>query len=215
MKLYLIKQNKKSTGYALIATDGHLMRMETGKVGKPSEFRSTSNAGSEALAQEAAQREAEAYRAKGYVDAPPPRSVEGDGVLDKAKWHLNDEFPRELASEQSYVHTGMFVAWLIHRELSGSQHSPEAERLTSRKVLPSTFYREVLDGVFCLEDVAPVARDFVQQYFPFDSGQYLTDYLGALDPDGRLPSAFHVEDTWENYDQLASVLDARFSQKKA
>lgn len=46
------------------------------------------------------------------MQAPP-----GEIIFDKAKWHLGGDFPTDLDEHQAYVHTGMFVGWLIHKGL--------------------------------------------------------------------------------------------------
>ena len=77
--------------------------------------------------------------------------------------------------------------------------------MKQRRATPVSFYRDYLDGVFTSEDVALEASEFVERYFRFDRGQYISDYLRALDPDARLPSIFHVADTWENFDRIDPV----------
>ena len=38
-------------------------------------------------------------------------------VYDKAKYHSGGNFPEELDQFQSFVHTGMYVGWLIDNDL--------------------------------------------------------------------------------------------------
>jgi hypothetical protein len=38
-------------------------------------------------------------------------------VYDKAKWHFDGDFPKELDDFQGYVHTGMFLGWLVDNGL--------------------------------------------------------------------------------------------------
>nr|WP_294939360.1 hypothetical protein [uncultured Flavobacterium sp.] len=38
-------------------------------------------------------------------------------VYDKAKWHYDGEFPDGLDEFQGFVHTGMFLGWLIDNDL--------------------------------------------------------------------------------------------------
>lgn len=38
-------------------------------------------------------------------------------IYDKAKYHYNGDFPEDLPIEQAYVHTGMFLGWIIENNL--------------------------------------------------------------------------------------------------
>jgi hypothetical protein len=38
-------------------------------------------------------------------------------VYDKAKCHYDGEFPQGLPHEQGFVHTGMFLGWVIDSEM--------------------------------------------------------------------------------------------------
>ena len=38
-------------------------------------------------------------------------------VYDKAKWHYDGDYPSALAHSQAFVHTGMFLGWLIDHDL--------------------------------------------------------------------------------------------------
>src|SRR4051794_15432306 len=40
-------------------------------------------------------------------------SIEGPLVYDKAKYHYDGDFPKGLPRKQAFVHTGMFIGWLI------------------------------------------------------------------------------------------------------
>ena len=38
-------------------------------------------------------------------------------IYDKAKYHYEGDFPQELPMEQAFVHTGMFLSWIIDNNL--------------------------------------------------------------------------------------------------
>ena len=38
-------------------------------------------------------------------------------VFDKAKWHYEGNFPGDLDERQAFVHTGMFLGWIIDKDL--------------------------------------------------------------------------------------------------
>src|SRR6478735_390289 len=38
-------------------------------------------------------------------------------VYDKAKWHYEGDFPSNLSEKQAFVHTGMYLGWIIEENL--------------------------------------------------------------------------------------------------
>jgi len=136
------------------------------------------------------------------------------GVLkyDDASWHNGGDFPKDLPDEAGATHTGMFVAWALLAGLSGDIHTEEypegVEKLRSRSITPGQFFLEACDGKFTDEDLNDEGNAFAQEYFEFESGSYLEDYGRLLAED--LPSQYHVQDTWTNFDKLRPVLDKRF-----
>jgi hypothetical protein len=53
---------------------------------------------------------------------------------------------------------------------------------------------------------------FAVDYFDFDRGKYLADYEELLAK--SLPSLYHVEDTWENYEIISKKIDERYADWK-
>jgi hypothetical protein len=133
-------------------------------------------------------------------------------VFDKAKWHYEGEFPGYLDEERAFVHTGMFLGWIIDNKLYSEDFADdfrdEIRSFKSRKMTGSDVY-SAADGVFAEEMVNPEGRAFAVAYFDFDKGQYLKDYEKLLS--AKLPSMYHVKDTWENYDRLKLQIDKRFA----
>ena len=130
---------------------------------------------------------------------------------DDASWHYGGQFPKGLPNEAGATHTGMFVAWALLTGLAGEIHTEELpeglEKLRSRSVTPGQFFLEACDGKFTDEDLNDEGNAFAQEYFDFDRGAYMNDYDQLLAK--GLPSQYHVEDTWTNFDKLRHVLDKR------
>jgi hypothetical protein len=132
-------------------------------------------------------------------------------VYDKAKYHLDDSFPDDLEIEQSYVHTGMFLGWIIDHDLYSDQFGAElahciaafkARDLTGAKVF------QVCDGVLTDNMLSVEGNEFAQDYFDFDRDKYLEDYSDLLCK--GLPSIYHVADTWPNYELAKQMIDRRY-----
>jgi len=134
---------------------------------------------------------------------------------DKANWHFEGEFPRELDRQQAYVPGGLLVAWLTERsllsELAGEDFADEFARLRARSITGGQAYR-LLGGVLESDLLNDEADAFFSAYLDPDSGGYWTDY-GVLA--AGLPSQYHVPDDWASYDRIAPSIDASFARWRA
>ena len=132
-------------------------------------------------------------------------------VYDKAKWHYEaDNFGRDLDPEQGFVHTGLFLGWLVLHDLVDMDDLADArteieEVRARRRTGPKLL--EWLDGVLMSTMLTSEGDAFTHAYFDFDRGAYLRDYHETLGI--GLPSPYHVRDTWSNYDRLAPLIDRR------
>jgi len=132
-------------------------------------------------------------------------------VYDKAKYHYEGKFPRGLATTQAFVHTGLFLGWLIDRGLMSEEFYAESgeavERFKAREISGPQIYAE-WDGCLLSSMLSEEGNAFAAAYFDFDRGHYLADYEELLL--GRLPSLYHVSDTWENFERLKARIDQRY-----
>jgi hypothetical protein len=137
-------------------------------------------------------------------------------IFDKAKWHFGGDFPKELDIYQAYVHTGLFIGWLIGKGLISEDLKngckKEISEFLANKVSPVQFYETQLDGVFSSDDVNIEGYKFTKAYFDFEKGEYLKDYEAALG--GELPTLYHVKDSIENFQKISFVLNKRFDEFK-
>jgi hypothetical protein len=136
---------------------------------------------------------------------------------DDASWHYGGDFPGDLPNAAGATHTGMFVAWALLTGLAGdifiSDFQNELSKLRSRSLTPGRFFLNACDGKFSEEDLNEVGNSFAQAYFDFETGKYVADYDATLG--GDLPTLYHVQDTWENFDRLKPLLDQRFAEWRA
>lgn len=132
---------------------------------------------------------------------------------DDASWHFNGDFPEDLPLEAGGTHIGMFLAWAIDKSLVRPLHS-NAESVKRREDTGRDYLMLACDGQLTESDLSELGNAFAQEYYK-DShanreGQYFEDYNSVLVQ--GLPSFYHVEDTWESFDRLKPVLDARFEE---
>ncbi len=136
-------------------------------------------------------------------------------VYDKAKYHFDGKFPIDLPREQAYIHTGMYLGWIIDNNLCSEEFKNETidEILQfKQKEITGTQIYISWDGALVDDMLNDEANAFSAYYFDFEKGQYLHDYEELLAKD--LESLYHVKDSWENYYTLKSRIDERFREWK-
>jgi hypothetical protein len=111
----------------------------------------------------------------------------------------------------------MFLAWAILRGFEGELHRDESseslEAVRARRMTGRDFLMRECDEKFTEEDLNDEGNAFTEDYFQkTGSGGYLADYEDVLGD--NLPSLYHVEDTWANFDRLSPVLDRRLAEWK-
>jgi hypothetical protein len=136
-------------------------------------------------------------------------------AYDRADWHYGGDFPDGLSPENGATHIGMFLAWAILRNLDGDFHREEsADALAAVRNPQMTgceFLLSQCDEQFWEEDLNDDGNAFAQDYYATD--RYFADYESTLGE--GLPTLYHVEDTWENFEKIAAVLDQRYREWKS
>ena len=133
---------------------------------------------------------------------------------EDASWHSGaDDYPKDLPAQAAGTHSGMFLAWALLGGLGSSMHAGDLKKLKDRQVTPGAFFCEECDGKLTDEDLNAEGNAFATAYFDPESGRYLRDYDAML-CDG-LVTAYHVRDTWQNFDKLKPRLDRRFAEWRA
>lgn len=136
-------------------------------------------------------------------------------VYDKAKYHTGGDYPEGLGTEQAFVHTGMYLGWIIDHDLYSQEFAAECQDLIqqfkARRTTGAKIY-EWWDGSLTEDMLGNEGKAFSNFYFDFKQGQFLSDYEELLA--GTLPSLYHVQDTWENYDKLKKRIDQRYAKWK-
>jgi hypothetical protein len=95
-------------------------------------------------------------------------------VYDKAKWHFGGNFPEDLDIFQGYVHTGMFLGWLIDNDLVSDQFKEDFEEeineFKEHELTGPQIFERCCDGVLTLEELNEQGNRFALPYFNFDTG---------------------------------------------
>jgi hypothetical protein len=212
----LRKENKKSVEVVILKIDGHFLIKQEGKFGKPFSFNSTKNCGSSENIEMEVQNLLKEYYAKGFInDTSEIENVEFE-VFDKAQWHLDNEYPKDLPTINAYTHTGYYLGWIILNKLTSKEfsnmHHEYILNFLNKNISSVQIYLNQLDGVFSSNDVNEIGYKFTKEYFDFESGNYLIDYENNLC--FGLPTLFHIKDTFENFNIVCKFIDKRFEEFK-
>lgn len=135
-------------------------------------------------------------------------------IYDSAKSHFLGNFPDALPIEQAYVHIGMYLGWIIDTGLYSEYFEEEASNQIfrfRRREISCTILSELWDGYLGHEFFSPQGNRFTRYYY--GGGRYKSDYDEVLVK--SLPSIYHVDDTWENYDKMRTRMDQRLQEWNA
>ena len=115
------------------------------------------------------------------------------------------------------THIGMFLAWAVLNGLESDfhrEHSAELlARLRRREITGRQFFEAACKERFSEKDLGEQGNAFTQHYYVDEAGRrglYFADYKKVLTT--RLPSFWHVADTWENYEKIAAVITRRYEE---
>lgn len=132
-------------------------------------------------------------------------------VVDDAHTHFMHNFPEHLSIEHAYTHIGMFLGWIIDRDLYceafEEEYGLQILRFKNRDI-HCIVLAELFDGVLSDEQLCSEALRFCRDYYV--SGRYMQDFADTLA--GDHPTVYDVADTLENYDQMCAVLDRRWAE---
>ena len=134
-------------------------------------------------------------------------------IYDNAKSHFLGNFPDHLPIEQAYVHIGMYLGWIIDSDLYSEHFEEEADIQIfrfKRREISCTILSEIWDGYLGHELFNREGNMFT--YYYYGGGLYHNDYENTLVK--KLPSIYHVKDTWENYNAMKGAIDIRFNDWK-
>lgn len=136
-------------------------------------------------------------------------------AYDRIDWHSENDFPRNLPSENGGTHIGIFLAWIINNNLIGLlhlEHSMESiEKVKNRQITGRDFFIKECDSKFWTEDLNEEGIEFANFYYSNenDYGQYIDDYAEVFD---EYTTLYHVEDNWRNYDLINPLITKKYTE---
>ena len=216
MEVYLIKDGGKRRKFIHLQIDRHLLTRIEGTEGLKAVERTT-HLGTNEKAKEAVKEIVHEYEQKGYHQTKSETGISITPIVfDKADWHYNGDFPSDLNTHQAYVHTGFYIGWLLDRNLFTEDftksNGASIAKFLNREITPVSFYKDQMDGLFESIDLKDEAVEFTKYYFneDFSKSLYISDYIDLLCSD--LPTVYHAQDKWENFNAVEKKIDERFKE---
>jgi hypothetical protein len=135
-------------------------------------------------------------------------------VYDKAKYHAESVLQAGLGEGQEFVHTGMFLGWLIDHDLLDPEFAMEcaddvAAFRERRLSGPKLFQR--WDGALVDDMLSERGNAFSKFYFDFEKGSFVADYQRAFGVSGG-NDFFGVADSWENFEKIKRLIDEAYER---
>ena len=130
-------------------------------------------------------------------------------LLDRAKHHFMGHFPEIMPIENAYTHIGMYLGWVVDNGLYSDFFKEETELQIlrfQRREISCIILSEIWDGYLGTDLFNDKVGKFTAEYYA--NGDYVADYKKALARE--LPSIYHVEDSWENYQKISKQLSERY-----
>jgi len=113
--------------------------------------------------------------------------------------------------QRAYIPIGMLLGWLIDRNLMSRyfKHdgANEIARFKERSLTGPEIY-EKWDGVLEHEMLTMRGNQFLKWYFDKYYGDFAATLVGGAKRFDE--TCLNVENSWENYDRIKNVVDARF-----
>src|SRR5690349_7620681 len=139
-------------------------------------------------------------------------------AYDRADYDYSTE-EQPLPKGHAATHIGMFLAWAALHGLLNDYHEQHSAQLVgqlrARQITGRQFFQAACQEQFAEKDLNVQGNAFAESYYRDSAGQrgaYFADYKQVLA--ARLPSFWHVADTWDNYEKLAPVINRRFETWK-
>lgn len=133
---------------------------------------------------------------------------------DDASWHYQGDYPADLPDKASATHIGMFLSWMVINDLTSEELEEDAEDeivdLKERAITGAGFVLSMLDEAMTDQEFSKTGNAFALAYYQGleNDSRYIDDYSEAFGVDEH--SLYRVDDTWDNYDKLSHLIDARF-----
>jgi hypothetical protein len=140
--------------------------------------------------------------------------------LPEEKDHITASTKYEKEKPLAYVEAAFFASWCALKGLlRADKFTPDLiEPLRERRMTPLQFLHGPCGQLLWSGDIAPDARGFVSDYFDGvltpDAQRWVTDVKTVFGSSNHFRDADEAmtEDTWDNFDRIAPVIEKRYGE---
>ncbi|MFT5823485.1 MAG: hypothetical protein ACI8ZM_004747 [Crocinitomix sp.] len=136
-------------------------------------------------------------------------------AIDRIDWHSGGDFPDHLPAENGGTHIGFYLSWILNNDLQGELHRDSEDsknrviKVLNRVYSGRDFLISDCDEKFWFEDLNERGKSFTEHYYQDERiPNYLNDYSEIFESDAK--SIYELEDSWENYEKVKSLIDNRY-----
>ncbi|MBX9902216.1 MAG: hypothetical protein K2Y28_15670 [Burkholderiaceae bacterium] len=136
---------------------------------------------------------------------------------DDSEYYFMD-FREETPNEAAATHMGMFLAWMILKNLSNDELQETAPKLAQKRITGRDVLFDYCDGKLFDDDFNAEGNAFATWYY---NDIFIHDYLAEFDLEGEQAATTEgpdylakVDNNWANYEKLAVQLDSRYLEWK-
>ena len=131
---------------------------------------------------------------------------------DDAEYYFLNFETDALPNEAAATHIGMYVAWLMTHALVSESLEEAIDEIKARQVTGAEIVVDACDCKLLEDDLSEEGNAFTAWYY---EDKYISDYCRVFEISGDSADALcSVEDSWENFDRIAPVLDQRYAEWK-
>lgn len=143
---------------------------------------------------------------------------------DDVSWHYEGEYPQGLPIENSATHIGMFLAWCINNDLVSQElvddNEESIKNVKNKTLTGAEFLINNCDEKFTNDVLNNIGNEFAGDYYNEDTkfakkfDSYLNDYSTLFNKKIGRKTIYHIENTWDNYNLVKTIIDKRFNEWK-
>ena len=132
-------------------------------------------------------------------------------IYECAPWHYQAKnFPPHLRIGAGASHMGLFLTWLIFQNLTNEEFydylHQQIDLLKRCEINGSDLLFEYMEEALASEDLTDEGSAFAKAYYSGENSAYYREFCAEF----NCKAMYEIDDTWENYDRIASVIDAAF-----
>jgi len=131
-------------------------------------------------------------------------------MIHNARKHVDSVVAEGLPADRAYGRAGFCLGWAVENGLHNDEELAGSEwldRFLDRE-LTAPALLAAFDGMIDEETLDGTGYAFAEEYVGWQAGQYFSELVRLF----AVPTVWHIEDTWSNFDRVRELVDARYAE---